>query len=458
MDIAELKQQKAAGFRRLRFVPALEQPFRAERDRGLRARCRPVSLSALALLAGYAVLDLAMLPPELAKQTLLVRGLLTTPVILLVLMLSYQTMSARAFARCYTSAYLMGGLSVVIIIALARRQDVAMPYDGILLMLMFGYMVMGLPFRSVSLASLLILVCYLTMEIVVATPRPQVAINGFFLTTASIIGMVGAWLSEYRQRAHYLDRQLLALGRQSAERDNLRKTRLITAASHDLRQPLHVISLLLDNLRPDQLPSDEAPVVDRLKTSLAHFNGLLTCVLDLSRLQENMVTPLPAVLGTDQVLQNLANAVADEAAERGVLFTVGPVSESAVRADPQLLHRVLQNLVLNSLEHSGARQIRVSARALDGHLRFEVQDDGCGIDEQTRTQVFDPFFRASSQGAERRGLGLGLAIVRELTELMEGECGVDAGDGSGSRFWVTLPVSASPVASPPTRKPSQAMV
>ncbi|MDX1633585.1 MAG: HAMP domain-containing sensor histidine kinase [Marinobacter sp.] len=443
MNISELREQKASGFRRLRFTPLLERAFLIERDKGLRARCRPVSLSALALLACYAGLDLAMLPPELARQTLMVRGLFTTPVILMVLMLSYQPISARLFSRCYTVAYLAGGLSVVIIIALARLQGVAMPYDGILLMLMFGYMVMGLPFRSVSLASLLILVAYLAMEIAVATPLPEVAMNGFFLATASIIGMVGAWLSEYRQRAHYLDRQLLALGRLSAERDNLRKTHLITAASHDLRQPLQVISLLLDNLRPERLPPDEAPLVARLKASLAHFNGLLASVLDLSRLQENMVIPAPADLSADQVLQNLANAVADAAAERGVVFTVGPVAGPVFRADPQLLHRVLQNLVLNSLEHSGASRIRVCALAQDGQIRFEVEDNGCGIDAQTRARVFEPFFRVSGQGAETRGLGLGLAIVRELTGLMAGQCGVSAGRERGCRFWVTLPAVTS---------------
>ncbi len=439
MDTTELQRQKTRGFRRLRFTPGLERCFQAERDRALRERCRPVTVSALVILACYAGVDLAMLPPELARQTLMVRGLVATPMILLVLLLSFQPLSAAVFLRWYTAAYLVGGLSVVSIIALGRQQGVPVPYDGILLMLMFGYMVMGLPFRWVAAASSLIVAGYLAMEVAVGTPLAEVITNGLFMATANVIGMVGAWLSEYRQRAHYLDRQLLALGRQSAERDNIRKTQLITAASHDLRQPLHVISLLLDNLRPDQLPADEAPVVNRLKASLAHFNGLLSSVLDLSRLQENMVTPAPVVLSSSRALQHLVNTVADEAAERGVLLTVGPVASADVRADPQLLHRVLQNLVLNSLEHSGADRIEVAAALVDGRLRFEVKDNGCGIDEHIRARVFDPFFRGSSPSAEKRGLGLGLAIVRELTGLMAGECGVEPRPEGGSCFWVSLP-------------------
>lgn len=439
MEMAQISDQKDRGFRRLRFLPELEHAFQADRDRSLRERCRPVSISALVLLACYAGLDLAMLPPDLALQTLAVRGLFTTPIILLVLMLSYQPLSARAFTGFYTGAYLAGGLSVVVIIALARRQDFPMPYDGILLMLMFGYMVMGLPFRSAALASALILAAYLGMEAAVATAPAEVVMNGFFLATANIIGMVGAWLSEYRQRAHYLDRQLLAEARQRAERDNVRKTQLITAASHDLRQPLHVISLLLENLRRDQLPPSHAPLVDRLKLSLAHFNGLLSAVLDLSRLQENMVTPAPAALSTGRVLQHLANAVADAAAEKGVVLGVGPAVAEPVRADPQLLHRVLQNLVLNSLEHSGAERVTVVVRHAGARLRFEVRDDGCGIDPATRARVFDAFFRGSGGDGSQRGLGLGLAIVRELTTLMDGDCGVETGSEGGCCFWVDLP-------------------
>lgn len=449
MPVSELQQQQAMGFRRLRFMPALEARYRNHRDRALRERCRPVTASALILLLFYVVLDLAMLPSALAAETIAVRTLFTCPVITLVWWLSYRRLRPRTFTLWYAGAYLACGLSVVGIIALARLHHYPMPYDGILMILMFGYVVMGLPFRTISVASALFIAIYLLTELATGSDAGALVVNGFFIATANVIGMVGSWLSDYRQRAHFLDQQLLQASRQQAEQENDRKTHLITVASHDLRQPLNVIGLMLENLASADPSATRAPLIGRLKRSVSHLNSLLASVLDISRLQESMVVPHPTALSAREALEQAIDALADEAADRGVALTIntGP-PRAGVWADPQLLQRILLNLIMNSLEHSGADDIMLSVHGDSDDIRIEVADNGCGIDEQTLARVFEPFFQAKAQPRDNPGLGLGLAIVRELTGLMNGSCGVHCGAHGGSCFWVRLPGARAPAPVP----------
>lgn len=459
VQASEFEAQRRAGHRRLRFTPNLEKLYRDQRQHALPERARPVAISAVALFLIYAALDPFLLPSELAHQTVAVRLLLSCPVILLIWGLSYAPVSAKRFARWYAGAYIWGGLNVVLIIALARRQAFPMPYDGILLMLMFGYFVMGLPFRTASVGSALIIGSYIGVEAAFDTPMPDILMNGFFLLTANLIGMVGAWLSEHRQRAHFLDRHLLELSREQAEADSAAKTHLISVASHDLRQPLNVINLLLDNLSATDLSADQRPLARQLSQSVTHFNGLLGSLLDISRIQENMIRPVMAPVPVATVMQQARDALDAEAVEQGVSLVVEHCNPAlAVEADPHLLHRVLQNLIGNALQHSGAETITLGVDAGERQHRLWVRDDGRGMPEREQTRIFETFYRRDTDNQAQPGLGLGLAITRELTAMMRGEHGVVSCEGLGSTFWVTLPaaqaITTQPAAAMPIELPA----
>lgn len=440
MHASELEAQRQAGHRRLRFAPSLERAYRQHRETVLPERARPVAVSAAVLFLIYAALDPILLPAELARQTVSVRLFFTCPAILLVWALSYTAIQPKQFAYWYAASYLWGGLSVVLIIALARRMDYPLPYDGILLMLMFGYFVMGLPFRTASVCSALIIASYFAVEYRYATPLKDTLVNGFFLLTANIIGMVGAWLSEYRQRAHFLDRQLLARSREQAEADSAAKTHLISVASHDLRQPLNVINLLLENLTAGPISSSQKPIVERLRGSVSHFNGLLGSLLDISRIQENMVRPIPQQLSAALVLQQAAEAIRAEAETHGINLIIQPCdARLTVEADPHLLHRILQNLIGNAVQHSDASRIELGVEAGDAFHRLWVRDNGRGLSDAAQERVFEAFYRVDVADNTQPGLGLGLAITRELTGMMAGRCGLQSRPGQGSTFWVDLP-------------------
>ncbi|MDX1551495.1 MAG: hybrid sensor histidine kinase/response regulator [Marinobacter sp.] len=446
MNIDQLRDQRYPGFRRLRFEPELERCYQEIRNEGIRERARPVSAAALLLFLVYALLDAMMLPPSIAGETMAVRLLITCPVISGVWWLSWRKLRPGTFVTLYGIAYLIGGLSVVAIIGIARLAHHPLPYEGILLMLMFGYFVMGIPFRTVSLLSMLVIAAYLTVEAATGMSVRQLLINGFFIITANIIGMVGSWLSEHRQRAHFLDRQLLEASRHQAELESQRKTHLITVASHDLRQPLNIISLVLENLTSNGLPEQQARLVSRLKHSVNHFNNLLASVLDVSRLQEGMIKPEPKELSPLEVMRQIAATCTEQAQRQGIELDIEtPKQPAGVMADPELLHRVLQNLVVNALDHSDASRISLCSIHRGRRLIFEVKDNGKGMDQATLGQIFAPFYRNSKR--HDPGLGLGLAIVRELTGLMEGTCEVTSQPGRGAGFRISLPATRAPATS-----------
>lgn len=436
-----IQSQQYMGFRRLRFMPELEPGYRLLRASAMRERARLVAGSGLLIFCVFMLLDLVMLPADLAQVTVAIRLTITCPVIALVWWLSFRRSPGHlAFERLYTLAYLAGGLSVVAIIAAARLRDFPLPYEGMLLMLMFGYFAMGLPFYAASIASALIILAYLACELAIGLSPHRVMINLFFVLTANGIGMVGAWLTDYRHRAHYLDQQLIRLLHQTAAEESERKSRLITVASHDLRQPLNVIGLNLTNLAAAPLAPDHRALVQRLRGTVGHFQRVLGTVLDISRINEGMVEPEIHVVDLDSLLDQLLDLTTDHAELHNIRLIRADVEPGLrVLADPELLLRALQNLVFNGIDHSRGSEIRIAAEPGPNAIRIRVSDDGVGLPPDLHDRLFQPFVRGGvGSGTTEPGLGLGLAIVRELTERMGGSCGVEPGADQGTSFWLAL--------------------
>lgn len=445
MTYEQLQHQKQRGFRGLRFAEPLETAYQQHRARNMRLRARPVTASALVLFVIYSLLDLQTLPLELAEQTVAVRLFLICPLIIAVLALSYSRLPAIHFARFYTLSFLLGGLCIVLIIYLARRLGYPLPYDGLHLMLIFGYLVMGLPFRGAAVMASGIVIAYIAMESAMSTPQVSVADNSYFLLTTHAIGMIGAWLQEHASRHHYLDSSMLELARQQAQSASHQKTRFIAAASHDLKQPLNVINLLIDNLQKETNESRREAIVERLGHSTTQLNRLLNTLLDISRIKEGMVQPDIRPILVGNVLEQVRVSVEERAQADGITLTIQDMPKaSGVAADPTLLHRVLVNLVYNALKHANADRIHLGATQSGARVRFLVSDNGSGIPETIQSRLFEAFYRPDKGPTEDKGLGLGLAIVKELTELMGGRCGVQSSPGGGSDFWVELPSRPPP--------------
>ncbi len=430
----------------LRFSGDLEKRYQIQRHEWLKNRAQAVAWFALAVNLAYCLSDLSLLPIDLSAMTIAVRVVIMSPPVVLILWALRKEYGPRAFMRVYAAAYVIAGLGIVAIIAIARWHEIALPYEGLLLMTMFGYLIMGLPFNVAVLASLLLFATYVAVEGLFLQQSALLAFNVFFLFTTNVIGAVGAFLQEKNHRSQFLLRREAQRSQRQAEQENAAKTRLLAAASHDLRQPLHAMNLQLENLRASLDDAVEGAQLDALGNSLEQLNHLLGALLDLSRLEAGVVQPYPTHFELTALLRALVTQQSIEAGPQLVMSM--PSAPVWVHTDRAMLARIVSNLLDNARRHAGASEVEISLTQEGARWRLAVKDDGCGIRDSDRARIFEEFSRAGGGG----GLGLGLAIVRRTAALLNMPLNLDSQQGRGACFSLEL----EQVAEPAQHAPSEA--
>jgi light-regulated signal transduction histidine kinase (bacteriophytochrome) len=231
---------------------------------------------------------------------------------------------------------------------------------------------------------------------------------------------------------------------QALERTNAELAQFAYVASHDLSEPLRMVSSYLQLLRRryhGQIDEDADEFIDYAVEGANRMRALIEDLLAYSRAGRG-ADPRPVDLGhvVADVLSSLAAAVADARAQ----ISVGPMP--AVLGDRLSLAQVLQNLVANALKFRSGPSACVwvtAEREHDATWRIEVADDGIGIDEQHRERVFKMFQRLHDREAFE-GTGIGLAICRKIVERQGGEIRVDGREGGGTVFSFTVPAVPAP--------------
>jgi len=228
----------------------------------------------------------------------------------------------------------------------------------------------------------------------------------------------------------------------------LAKTRFLAATSHDLRQPLHALTLLVAALR-DHVPHGEAArLAKHIESSALVMESLLNTLLDLSKLDAGVVQVKNQAFHVEKVFQHIHQQFHPVAQMRGLRLLISP-TKLWCYSDPILLERILANLVSNALRYSEKGWVLVSARreasrAEKPAIRFEVRDTGNGIPLEYQTRIFEEYFQLANPERQRdKGLGLGLAIVTRLVRLLNSETHVCSKPGQGSRFSFSLPRCAT---------------
>ena len=242
----------------------------------------------------------------------------------------------------------------------------------------------------------------------------------------------------------------LRLARAEAERSLLARSKFLAAASHDLRQPVQSLVLLLAVLKQNA----EAPKVIRaaemMGVALDGLTLLLNSILDMSRLDAGVVTPQLQSVDVADLLERLAQDYALQAQEQGLRLRTRPRPLHA-RSDPALLERALRNLIENALRYTRQGGILLAARKLGDRVRIDVFDTGIGISAEQAPRIFEEFYQVSNPGRDRaKGLGLGLCIVDRVAHLLGAETAVRSHEGRGSRFSLLLPMDGEPVAPKPS--------
>lgn len=228
---------------------------------------------------------------------------------------------------------------------------------------------------------------------------------------------------------------------------NAAKSRFLAAASHDLRQPLHALNLLVAQLRAERDPARRERTGERIEDAVGAINDLFDGLLDLSRLDAGAVAARPTALPAGPLLERIAATFASDARAKGLRLIVAP-SRAWVRSDPQLLERVLLNLVGNAVRYTREGGIVVGCRPRGDRVRIEIRDSGIGIPVDRQALVFSEFYQVGGSRTLRgEGLGLGLAIVDRLCRLLEHPIDLRSSPGTGTCVAVTLP--RAPAGPPP---------
>jgi signal transduction histidine kinase/ActR/RegA family two-component response regulator len=222
---------------------------------------------------------------------------------------------------------------------------------------------------------------------------------------------------------------------------NADKSRFLAAASHDLRQPVHAIGLFADTL-VEQVDAGEArDMVTRIQQSMRAMNGMLSELLDISNLNAGTTRASVAAVPITSVLLHIDNEFGPTARDRGLDLRLS-APDAWVKSDPALLKRILQNLVANALAYTERGGVLVTARVRSDALLLDVWDTGVGIDAAHLPRIFDEFYQIGNMSRDRRkGMGLGLAIVRRLVDLLGHPLHVTSRAGKGTRFRLRLPIA-----------------
>ena len=235
--------------------------------------------------------------------------------------------------------------------------------------------------------------------------------------------------------------------RLEAEIANRAKTQFFTAASHDLRQPLHAMGLFAEALRAKSHDPEVAKLVNSINESVDALEGLFSELLDITRIDSGGVEVNPEHFEMGEIFRKIRLHFEPAAFEKGLGLNIRGGRHVAL-ADPLLVERIVRNLVSNAIRYTTDGTVLVSCRNRGGGLLVQVWDTGPGIREEERQRVFEEFYQVPGQQAvaaeQKKGLGLGLAIVKRLAALMAAPVRLASTPGRGSVFTLELPLGKAP--------------
>ena len=254
------------------------------------------------------------------------------------------------------------------------------------------------------------------------------------LAVLSLLASALAILALRRERGQWQKAtEALTIAHAKAAASDIAKTRFLAAASHDMRQPLHALTLYISALQR-RVDSDEArEILAKMERAAHSMSGMFSTLLDLARIQADVVEPEIETFP----LQDVIDRVVSQHPGAPVTVKSTPVE---VRTDPLLLERLLRNLLSNALKHGGGAA-QIEMRQVGRMVEVAVIDQGPGIKSEDQERIFDEFTRLDGR-AGGEGLGLGLAIVKRIADLLSLDLDLRSAPGKGSSFIVRIPVTA----------------
>jgi signal transduction histidine kinase len=273
-----------------------------------------------------------------------------------------------------------------------------------------------------------------------ALHQSLIALQAFMGVAAATFLVLGASISE-RRRAE----EEMRLAHTRAAEANRAKAEFLAVMSHELRTPLNAISGYVDllSLGVDGALTEKQQVsLTRIQLNQQHLLSLIDDVLSFAKIEAGRLNVDVQTVPVHDVVGTLEALVRPELERKDLIFSCEPGDNAlSVRADPEKLRQILLNFLANAIKFTpeGGR-IQVGADRYDEFVRIWVSDTGIGIPSDLIAHVFEPFFQVE-QGTTRRypGIGLGLAIARDLANAMDGEVRLESTAGKGTTISLLLP-------------------
>ena len=311
----------------------------------------------------------------------------------------------------------------------------------------FGYKPSFLAYSPIMLVSLSM--AWFFVPIDGLSPQIQIIISG-----SSLVALLGFHITAKayyklfketyltRHEKEHLNQQLSdALNKAMIAGES--KTRFLASASHDLRQPIHTLSLLSAAMSTCTLDEKSSEIASHMNTAIINLASQMDGLLDISKLDAGLVENRPQSIDLKSFIKRIAIEYEPLCDEKKIALCLDITQEKIyTQLDSELFERVIRNLLTNAIKYTEKGSITIGLKNEDKGLRLSISDTGRGIAKEDQNKIFDEFVQIENKNRERNyGLGLGLAIVKRLTFLMNLNMKLDSTLGIGTTVVLTLHAS-----------------
>jgi signal transduction histidine kinase/CheY-like chemotaxis protein len=240
----------------------------------------------------------------------------------------------------------------------------------------------------------------------------------------------------------------LSTQKDQAEQANIAKSRFLAAASHDLRQPLHALTLYVSLLDQTDQDPQSRQLLHQISRSISTLQQLFNGLLDISKLDAGTLTPEYEHIPLQSILNRLNHDFSTDAHMQGLQFQIDESGE-ILFTDPTLFEQILRNYLANALRYTKQGSVQLTSTRQGDAVRIDVTDTGIGIPHDQQERIFSEFYQVDNPERDRsKGLGLGLAIVERISCLLNHRIEMRSSLGEGSTFSVSVPLGRAEQVNP----------